>query len=61
MASDSETTPKTLPRGEAPNPTQLSLRPVLPNGRSSSGFAAIIDVECEKGSGLLNLIVMWIG
>jgi hypothetical protein len=35
MASCSETGPKTLPRGEAPKPTQLSLRPVFPKGRSS--------------------------
>lgn len=48
MASDSETTPKTLPRGEAPKPTQLSLSPVLPNGRRSSGVAAILDVKRER-------------
>lgn len=35
-ASSSETGPKTLPSGEAPKPTQLSLSPVLPSGRSSS-------------------------
>jgi len=35
MASCSETGPKTLPSGEAPKPTQLSLRPVFPRGRSS--------------------------
>lgn len=33
-ASCSETSPKTLPRGEAPKPTELSLSPVLPSGRS---------------------------
>lgn len=35
-ASSWETGPKTLPRGEAPNPTQLSFSPVLPSVRSSS-------------------------
>lgn len=35
-ASFSETAPKTLPSGEAPKPTQLRRRPVLPNGRSSN-------------------------
>uniref|UniRef100_A0A2P2JIP2 L-galactose dehydrogenase family protein n=1 Tax=Rhizophora mucronata TaxID=61149 RepID=A0A2P2JIP2_RHIMU len=34
-ASCSETGPKTLPRGEAPKPTQLSFRPVFPRSRSS--------------------------
>lgn len=48
MASDSDIAPKTLPRGEAPNPTQLSLCPVLPSGRSSSGVAAIIERERER-------------
>lgn len=52
MASASETCPKTLPRGEAPKPTQLSLSPVLPNGRRSRGVAAIIlliiDGERER-------------
>lgn len=48
MASDSDTCPKTLPSGEAPKPTLLSLSPVLPNDRSSSGVAAIIDVERER-------------
>lgn len=41
LASSSDTAPKTLPRGEAPKPTELSLRPVLPSGRSSS-------FECGK-------------
>lgn len=36
LASCSETGPKTLPRGEAPKPTQLNFSPVLPSGRSSS-------------------------
>ena len=34
-ASTSATGPKTLPRGEAPKPTELTLRPVFPRGRSS--------------------------
>lgn len=34
-ASTSATGPKTLPRGEAPKPMELTLRPVLPRGRSS--------------------------
>lgn len=33
MASSSETSPKTLPRGDAPKPTQLRFRPVFPNSR----------------------------
>lgn len=36
IASSSETGPKTLPRGDAPNPTELSFKPVFPSDRSSS-------------------------
>lgn len=55
MASDSDMCPKTLPRGKAPKPTQLSLSPVLPSGRSSSGVAAIIECEKERERLALNL------
>ena len=36
FASSSETVPKTLPRGDAPKPTQLSFSPMFPSSRSSS-------------------------
>lgn len=43
LASSSETAPKTFPRGDAPNPMQLSFRPVSPRSRRSSfGFAEAI-------------------
>lgn len=35
LACSSETEPKTLPRGDAPNPTLLSFSPVLPSSRNS--------------------------
>lgn len=47
-ASSSETGPKTLPRGEAPNPTELSFSPVLPSGRSSRVFAIFSSLERER-------------
>lgn len=45
IASSSETGPKTLPRGDAPNPTQLSLRPVFPSDRSSSVFSISLSLS----------------
>lgn len=38
--------------GEAPKPTELSLRPVLPSGRSSSGGAAAA-IDCFWGVDLI--------
>lgn len=60
MASSSETGPKTLPRGEAPKPTQLSLRPVLPSSRSStlgSAGKAIVLLFMEEERYLSGILV----
>lgn len=51
MASSSEMAPKTFPSGDAPNPTQLSLRPVSPRSRDSSfGFAEAIASSSSSSS-----------
>lgn len=54
MASSSDTGPKTFPRGEAPKPTELSLRPVVPSSRSSTlavGGDAIDSLNSGKTAG----------
>lgn len=53
-ASSGDTWPKTLPRGEAPNPTQLSMRPVFPNSLRSS----FVGVDVAIGE--LDRIDLWL-
>lgn len=48
MASSSDTGPNTFPRGEAPKPTELSLRPVFPSSRSSTLAAGGEDIETRS-------------
>jgi len=48
-ASSSATGPKTLPSGEAPKPTALTLSPVFPKARSSI-FVIVDRINKKTGS-----------
>ena len=67
FASSSETMPKTLPRGDAPKPTQLSFSPMFPNYWSSSldiGFWVIRAFgkweNCWRWSELWHWLWVWV-